>query len=65
MAMELYNYWVKVGSPTTCLLRLHYYCVNFHSFRPHDRSQVLWELLRPQRAEKSTLLENDDGKNFK
>ena len=68
MTMELYNYWIKKGSPASIEVKsLCWHIVNVHSFSEQHRIEILWNILRPIRAERDVVIEDQrqrEGKAF-
>lgn len=64
MTMELYKHWVLANRPARVPIDLRFFVVNAHSFRPAElRAMYLWNFLRPMRAERDVVIENDSGEN--
>ena len=60
--MELYKHW-EANKKQKVILQLASYCVTIHSVKPaENRPKFLWEVLRPEKGGRDTLLLiKDDG----
>ena len=68
MTMELYSFWLQKGQPDSIpIASLRWHIVNVHSFSEQHRIEILWNILRPIRAERDVVIEDQrqrEGKAF-
>jgi hypothetical protein len=64
MTMELYKHWLTAGKPAKITMNLSFFVVNVHNFQG-DRAAHLWNFLRPRRADRDVVIDEDDGCKYK